>query len=47
MRIADCGPGPMEGTPCGIIETAEIPDGEPTTDVNNEDPRYATRELLG
>lgn len=47
VRIADCGPGPMEGTPCGTIATAEIPDGEPTTDVNNDDPALRDEPIIG
>jgi uncharacterized protein (DUF2147 family) len=47
VRIADCGPGPMEGTPCGIVETADIPDGEPTTDVNNSDPNLRDQPIIG
>ncbi|MGB3455550.1 MAG: DUF2147 domain-containing protein [Litorimonas sp.] len=47
VRIADCGPGPMEATPCGVVETADIPDGEPTTDVNNADPALRDMPILG
>lgn len=47
IRIADCGPGPMQDTPCGVIETAEIPDGEPTTDVNNADPALHDTPIIG
>lgn len=47
VRIADCGVGPMAGTPCGIVETAEIPDGEPTTDVNNADPALRDVPIIG
>lgn len=47
IRIADCGPGPMEGTPCGLIETAEIPDDEPGTDVNNSDPDLRGEPIIG
>lgn len=47
IRIVDCGPGPMAGTPCGVIETAEIPDGEPTTDVNNPDPAQHDQPIIG
>ena len=47
VRIADCGPGPMEGTPCGRIETADIPDGEPTTDINNADPALRDTPIIG
>lgn len=47
VRIADCGPGPMEGTPCGLVETADIPEGEPTTDVNNADPALRNEPIIG
>lgn len=47
VRISDCGPGPMEGTPCGVVETADIPEGEPTTDVNNEDPTLRDQPIVG
>lgn len=47
IRIADCGPGPMQATPCGVIETAEIPDGEPMTDVNNADPALHETPIIG
>ncbi|MEM7729616.1 MAG: DUF2147 domain-containing protein [Pseudomonadota bacterium] len=47
VRIADCGPGPMAGTPCGVIETADIPEGEPTTDVNNADPALRDVPVIG
>ncbi|MGJ8560056.1 MAG: DUF2147 domain-containing protein [Litorimonas sp.] len=47
IRIADCGSGPMQGTPCGTIATAEIPDGEPTTDVNNSDPDMRDQPIIG
>ncbi|GHB01869.1 hypothetical protein GCM10009069_25810 [Algimonas arctica] len=43
VRVADCG----DGTPCGIIETAEIPDGEPATDVNNADPAKRNEPIIG
>jgi uncharacterized protein (DUF2147 family) len=43
IRVADCG----DGTPCGTIETAEIPDGEPTTDVNNSDPAMRDQPIIG
>lgn len=43
VRIGDCG----DGTPCGIVETAEIPDGEPTTDVNNADPALRDQPIIG
>ncbi|MEL6686636.1 MAG: DUF2147 domain-containing protein [Pseudomonadota bacterium] len=43
VRIADCG----DGTPCGIVETADIPDGEPTTDVNNSDPALRDQPIIG
>lgn len=47
VRITDCGPGPMDGTPCGIVASADIPDGEPTTDVNNEDPAMRDQPIIG
>jgi len=47
IQIADCGPGPMEGTPCGTIATAAIPEGEPTTDVNNDDPALRGEPIIG
>lgn len=47
IRVADCGPGPMEGTPCGTIVTADIPDGEPATDVNNSDPALRDTPIIG
>lgn len=47
VRIADCGAGPMEGTPCGVIATAAIPEGEPTTDVNNADPALRDMPIVG
>lgn len=47
VRIADCGAGPMAGTPCGVVETAEIPEGEPTTDVNNADPTLRDEPIIG
>jgi uncharacterized protein (DUF2147 family) len=47
VRIADCGPGPMEGTPCGKVETGDIPEGEPTTDVNNADPALRDQPIIG
>lgn len=37
----------MEGTPCGRIATAQIPAGEPTTDVNNSDPALRDVPVLG
>lgn len=43
VRIGDCG----DGTPCGIVETADIPEGEPTTDVNNEDPDLRDQPIVG
>ena len=43
VRISDCG----DGTPCGVVETAEIPDGEPTTDVNNSDPDLRDQPIIG
>ncbi len=43
VRIADCG----DGTPCGVIETAVIPDGEPMTDVNNSDPAFRDQPIIG
>lgn len=43
VRIADCG----DGTPCGVVETADIPDGEPTTDVNNSDPELRDQPIIG
>jgi uncharacterized protein (DUF2147 family) len=43
IRIADCG----DDTPCGVIETAEIPHGEPTTDVNNADPALRETPIIG
>lgn len=43
IRVADCG----DGTPCGTIATAEIPDGEPTTDVNNSDPAMHDTPIIG
>lgn len=47
VRIAGCGPGPMEGTPCGVVQTADIPEGEPTTDVNNADPALRDVPIIG
>jgi uncharacterized protein (DUF2147 family) len=47
IRVADCGPGPLEGTPCGTIVTADIPEGEPTTDVNNSDPALRDEPIIG
>lgn len=47
VRVADCGSGPMEGTPCGVVATADIPDGEPTTDVNNSDPDLRDVPIIG
>lgn len=47
VRIGDCGPGPMAGTPCGVVETADIPEGEPTTDVNNADPALRDAPIIG
>ena len=43
VRISDCG----DGTPCGVVETAEIPEGEPTTDVNNSDPDQRDQPIIG
>lgn len=43
VRIDDCG----NATPCGVVETADIPDGEPTTDVNNEDPEKRNDPIIG
>jgi len=43
VRIVDCG----DASPCGIIETAEIPAGEPTTDVNNSDPALRDEPIIG
>lgn len=43
VRIDDCG----DGTPCGIVETAEIPEGEPTTDVNNSEPGLRDVPIIG
>jgi len=43
IRVADCG----DGTPCGVIETAEIPDGEPITDINNSDPAMHDEPIIG
>lgn len=43
VRIIDCG----DASPCGIIETAEIPAGEPTTDVNNSDPALRDKPIIG
>lgn len=47
VQIDDCGPGPMEGTPCGRVASADIPDGEPTTDVNNPDPSQHDQPIIG
>ncbi|MGB6228633.1 MAG: DUF2147 domain-containing protein [Litorimonas sp.] len=47
VRIADCGPGPMQGTPCGVVASADIPEGEPTTDVNNQDPALRGEPIVG
>lgn len=43
VRIVDCG----DASPCGVIETAEIPSGEPTTDVNNSDPDLRDKPIIG
>ncbi|WP_298918167.1 DUF2147 domain-containing protein [uncultured Algimonas sp.] len=47
VRISDCGAGSMAGTPCGIVATADIPPGEPTTDVNNDNPALRTQPIIG
>ena len=51
VRIADCGPhhagGLMGATPCGVIETADIPPGAPTTDVNNKDEAMRDKPIIG
>ena len=51
VRIADCSPdyadGTMVGTPCGIIETANIPDSAPGTDENNPDPDLRDQPIIG
>ena len=47
VRIADCGPGDMTGTPCGTVASADIPEGAPTTDVNNKDETLRDQPIVG
>ena len=51
VRISDCGgayaDGAMAGTPCGVIESAAIPEGAPTTDVNNTDAALRGQPIIG
>lgn len=47
VRISECLDPEMAGTPCGRIETADIPEGEPRTDVNNSDPALRNQPIVG
>ena len=51
VRIANCpaedGGSAMDATPCGVIASADIPDGAPTTDVNNADPALRGEPIVG
>ena len=47
VRIAECGPADMAGTPCGTVASADIPEGAPTTDVNNKDESLRGQPIVG
>lgn len=45
LRIAPC--SETEPAPCGIVLSADIPEGAPTTDVNNADPALRDQPIIG
>ena len=47
VRIADCTDAAMADTPCGTIAAADIPEGAPTTDVNNRDESLRDKPIVG
>ena len=45
VRIGPCADAP--DTPCGVVASADIPEGEPTTDVNNRDESLRGQPIIG
>ena len=45
LRLAPC--SETDPAPCGTILSADIPDGAPTTDVNNADPSLRDQPIIG
>ena len=47
VRIAACEDAAVADTPCGTVLSADIPEGAPTTDVNNADPALRDQPIVG